>query len=65
MAEREHSCLGGQRSTAHSWWENDARGIPLCRVCDRCRQDKLSGYRSVILTGYDERDVDERIEPED
>lgn len=47
-----------------SWWENDAQGIPLCRVCDACRQDKLSRYRPEILSGYDQADVDEPIEPD-
>jgi hypothetical protein len=48
-----------------SWWETDARGIPLCRVCGECRNTKLSRYRKVILTGYGQNDVDERIEPEE
>lgn len=58
-----------------SWWENDARGIPLCRVCSLCRKAKLSKYRPEILTGfaqkrdfrvfYDQSDVDEPIEPEE
>jgi hypothetical protein len=25
-----------------SHWENDARGIPLARVCEKCRDEKLS-----------------------
>ena len=45
-----------------SWWENDARGIPLARVCDECRAAKLAGFRKVILTGYGQSDVDEPIE---
>lgn len=32
-----------------SWWENDARGIPLARVCDKCRREKLAGYRPDVL----------------
>jgi hypothetical protein len=48
-----------------SWWEHDAQGIELCRVCDECREAKLSRYRPEILTGYDQHDVDEPIEPED
>jgi len=48
-----------------SWWENDAQGIPLCRVCDLCKEKKLSKYRPEILTGYDQSDVDEPIEPEE
>ena len=47
-----------------SWWEHDARGIPLCRVCDLCRKVKLSKYRKDVLRdpGYW---ADEPIEPED
>ena len=45
-----------------SWWELDGRGIPLCRVCDKCRTRKLAGYRPEILGHYTEADIDERIE---
>jgi len=45
-----------------SWWEVDAQGIPLCRVCRLCRKAKLSRYRPCILTGYTQADVDEPIE---
>ena len=45
-----------------SWWEYDAQGIPLCRVCEDCEQAKLSKYRPEILTGYTQADVDEAIE---
>ena len=51
-------------SNKDSWWEYDAQRIPLCRVCDNCRQEKLSQYRPEILTGYNQLDVDEPIEPE-
>lgn len=47
-----------------SWWENDAQGIPLCKVCDRCRAAKLAKYRPEILSGYAQADVDEPIEAE-
>jgi len=47
-----------------SWWEYDAHGIPLCRVCDKCKKAKLSQYRIEILTGYTEDDVCEPIEPD-
>ena len=39
-------------------------GIPLCRVCDRCRDEKLRGYNPWVLTGYNQGDVDEPIEPD-
>ncbi len=47
-----------------SYWVNDARGIPLCRVCSECKAEKLKGYRPEILTGYNQNDVDEPIEAE-
>lgn len=33
-----------------SWWEYDARGIALCRVCAQCKDAKLSKYRPDVLT---------------
>lgn len=33
-----------------SRWANDARGIPLCRVCPKCEDEKLSRYRPEVLT---------------
>jgi len=51
-------------SSEPSWWEHDAQGIPLCRVCHHCRDQKLSRYRPEILSGYDQSDVDEPIEPD-
>ena len=45
-----------------SWWEHDAQGIPLCRVCDKCKAEKLARYRPEILSGYTQADVDEAIE---
>ena len=45
-----------------SWAEYDSRGIYLCRVCDKCRKEKLAGYRPEILNGYTQADVNEPIE---
>lgn len=58
MNLNKHEC-----SRSESWWEYDAQGIPLCRVCDECRDAKLARYRPIILTGYTQADVDEPIEP--
>jgi hypothetical protein len=33
-----------------SWWEYDARGIPLARVCDKCFAEKLGKYRADVLS---------------
>ena len=61
---KEHACVGGVPSSEGepSWWVNDAQGIPLCRVCDKCEAEKLSRFRPEILSGYDQNDVDEPIE---
>jgi len=64
-AAHPHNCLNDEESTNESWWEYDARDIPLVRVCEDCRDEKLSHYRPEILSGYDQSDVDEPIEPDD
>lgn len=46
----------------YAWWEHDAQGIPLCKVCELCAAHKLSKYRPEILEGYNQSDVDEPIE---
>ena len=57
-----HECVGGSFSSRRTWWEHDAQGIPLCRVCDRCKREKLAAYRPEMLSGYNELDVDEPID---
>lgn len=47
-----------------SWWENDARGIPLARVCTKCRKNKLARYRPEVLTNPNYL-ADEAIESDD
>lgn len=34
---------------AYTWWEKDARGIPLCLVCEECVEDQLAKYRPEVL----------------
>lgn len=34
----------------NSWWEYDARGIPLAKVCARCVKRVLAQYRPEVLT---------------
>jgi hypothetical protein len=48
----------------YTWWESDARGIPLCKVCDECVDDRLSQYRPDVLTDSNYW-ADEPIEAED
>jgi hypothetical protein len=47
-----------------SWWAYDARGIPLCRVCQRCEAEKLKAYRPDVLDNPN-YEADEPIEPEE
>lgn len=37
-------------SGKNSWWENDARGIPLARVCVECKGERLKKYKPSVLT---------------
>ena len=46
-----------------SWWEYDARGIELCKVCDKCYTNKMAQYRPEVLTDSN-YDIDETIEEE-
>lgn len=46
-----------------SYAEYDARGIYLCRVCDKCRKAKLSRYRKDVLENP-QYESDEPIDPE-
>ena len=48
----------------YSWWENDARGIPLAKVCDKCYSAKLAGYRRDVLVNPS-YEADEPIEAEE
>lgn len=40
------------------------KGSRCAEFVDNCRDEKLSHYRPEILTGYDQNDVDEPIEPD-
>lgn len=33
-----------------SWWENDVKGFPLCKVCTECQAESLRKYRPEILS---------------
>lgn len=48
----------------HTWWEYDARGIPLCKVCKSCMEEALNGYRQEVLTNPS-YEADEPIESEE
>jgi len=43
-------CEGGQHEDeSWTWWEYDARGIELCKVCSFCRGEKLAQFRPEVL----------------
>lgn len=46
-----------------SYWEYDARGIPLCRTCTKCHDEKMAKYRPDVLTNSN-YECDEPIEEE-
>jgi hypothetical protein len=54
---RECPCGSG----CNSWWESDARGIPLARVCPKCRAEKLAKFKPEVLTDS-QYECDEPIE---
>lgn len=56
---RECPCGSGRES----WWEHDARGIPLARVCVKCKATKLAKYRPDVLRNPNYK-ADEPIEDE-
>jgi hypothetical protein len=60
-----HFCKNDNYTEEPGYWVNDAQGIPLCKVCEKCEKQKLSRYRPEILTGYTQADVDEPIEPDE
>jgi hypothetical protein len=43
-------CNGQHTRNDGSYWVNDARGIPLARVCHKCRDQKLTKYRKDVQT---------------
>lgn len=46
-----------------SWWMNDAKGIPLARVCDKCEDKKRATYNPAVFDGsrYD-KEIEEQVE---
>lgn len=46
-----------------SYWAHDARGIPLARVCPKCRERTLAKYRPEVLNNPNYI-ADEQIEPD-
>jgi hypothetical protein len=61
MGYRKCPCGSGE----NSWWESDARGIPLARVCVKCREKQLSKYRPEVLTNCNYDTYGEQIEEDE
>lgn len=57
-------CEGGQHEDPETWWEYDARGIELCKVCSVCRSQELAKYRPEVLRNRN-YPADESIEPDE
>ena len=62
MSNEYRPCSCGSGELSH--WEYDARGIPLARVCPKCREEKLAKYRPEVLTDSN-YECDEPIEGEE
>ena len=58
-----NGCNGMHTKNDGSYWVNDARGIPLARVCPSCKGFKLSRYRPEVLWDSD-YEADEAIHPD-
>lgn len=57
---RNYICRCG--SGKDSYWVNDARGIPLGRMCEDCEQERLSKFRPDVLTDsnyWADEDIDD------
>jgi len=50
-------------SGCNSWWMNDAKGIPLARVCEKCEETKRATYNPAVFDGsrYDQ-EIEEQID---
>ncbi len=48
-----------------TWELIDAQGIYCARVCEKCERAVMATYTPQTFSGYDQSDVDERIEPEE
>ena len=52
----------------NSWWLNDAKGIPLCRVCEECEEAAKKTFKPEVIgegEGRYEDVVEEPIEPDE
>jgi len=47
LSQMKESCKSHTKFD-ESWWVSDIKGIPLCRVCDDCIDEKLSRYKPEV-----------------
>ena len=67
MTSEELRAHRATHTKSNSWWMNDARGIPLCRVCGACQEAACATYRPAVTgLGADRYEdvVEETIEEE-
>jgi hypothetical protein len=50
---QRRACTCGSGSGLLSFWRYDARGIELCRTCDKCHDKQMAKYRPEVLTDPD------------
>ena len=50
-------------SQKNSWWESDARGIPLARICEDCKEERLEKFKKEVRINPN-YDADEPIDNE-
>jgi hypothetical protein len=67
MTDQELRAHKQSHTKQNSWWLNDAKGIPLSRVCDECEQAVIDSYPPEVTgrSGRYEDVVEEAIEPDD
>jgi hypothetical protein len=51
MRNKPMPCPCGSNKT--SYWQFDARAIPLCRTCEKCHAGKMAQYRPEVLSNAD------------
>ena len=61
-ADERNLCPCGSGEYAEDLY--DAKGIYCCKVCDKCRKEKMRGFRAEIFDnpGYE---TDEPVDPDD
>jgi hypothetical protein len=66
MTREELNAHRQTHTKQNSHWMNDAKGIPLCRVCEDCQDAAEKTYRPEVLgkKGRYEDVVEEQIEPD-